>query len=105
MIVELGEDPTIKNTTFRVIANIYSEEENERIYTQLGGIFDNYSNAYEFWDKWQPSNKIIKEFMNHRRNSGHYGHHELEITIESDNPNETSSLAYTNMTLDPDGEK
>lgn len=105
MIVELGEEPTIKNTIFRVIATIYSEEENERIYAQLGGVFDNYNNAYEFWDKWQPSNKTIKEFMKDRRNFGHCGHHELEIMIESDNPNETSSLAYTNTTLDPDGEK
>ena len=105
MIVELGEEPTIKNTTFRVIASIYSEEENERIYIQLGGIFDNYDSAYEFWDKWQPSNKILKEFMKNRRKSDHYGHHELEVFIDSDDPNETSSLAYTNTTLDPDGER
>lgn len=104
MIVDLGEEPVIKDTSFIVSANIYSEQANDYIYRWHGGVFDNYDDAYEFWDQWDPPSREVNNVMKFQRIKGDFSHHELEISIFSSDPNEIRSLAFCNRTIDEEHE-
>ena len=105
MIVDLGEEPSIKNARFIVEANIYSELKNDYIHSWFGGEFSSYDKAYEFWDCWNPPNEELIRVMENQRKSGDYSHHELEIGIWSLDQNETRTLAFMNTTLDSANER
>lgn len=105
MLVDCGEEPTIPDAKFTVAANIYSECCNEYVHHWEGGTFDNYDEAYEFWDKWDPPKEEVDEVMRQRREEGDYSHHELEIGVWSENPNESAFLAFMNETLDYEHER
>ncbi len=105
MIVDLGEEPHNKDATFTVAANIYSEQANTYIYHWEGGIFDNYDDAYEYWDQWEPSQDEIDRVMMEERENGDYSHHELEVGIWSNDPEESSELAFMNRVVDEANER
>lgn len=105
MMVDLGEEPMIKQSIFTVIANIYSEKENHHVHEWLGGTFDSYDKAYEFWDVWNPPKKEIQDIMKKRREQGDFSHHELEIGVYSDDPYESRNLAFMNTTIDGKNER
>lgn len=105
MLVNLGEEPHNKNTTFIVSANIYSEQVNDYIHLWVGGIFNNYDDAYEFWDKWDPPIEEMNSIMEQQRKKGDYSHHELEVGIYSNDPNESRELAFMNKTIDEEHER
>jgi len=98
MLVDLGEEPIHKKGPFNVVAKIYSEKENDYIYTKVLGRFNNYDAAFECWDSTNPSIDVIKKIMTQQRDKGDYSHHELEIGIYSDLD---CDLAFLNTTLDP----
>ena len=102
MIVDLGSEPKNKYTTFTVSAYIYSERENCYVEHWEGGTFDNYSEAFERWDSWEPSENEIYSIMKRRRENGDYSHHELEIVITA---KEEYDLAFTNRSLDVEHER
>ncbi len=105
MNVDLGEEPQNKNTTFTVTANIYSEEANDYIHTWTGGTFKSYDEAYEFWDEWEPPQEEIDKIMKLEREQGDYSHHELEIGVWSNDPDDDSELAFMNRTIDVENER
>lgn len=100
MLVDLGEEPRNKDATFTVAANIYSEQANAYIHHWEGGVFNSYDEAYEFWDKWEPSENDISQVMSKERENGDYSHHELEVRILSNDPEESRELAFMNKTID-----
>lgn len=101
MIVDLGSEPKDPYGLFDVIAHLYSEKENSYVHVWKGGIFNNYDDAFEFWDQWGPSENEIYSIMKRRREDGDLSHHELEIGIynivEED-------LAFTNRGVDTEHE-
>lgn len=105
MLVDLGEEPQNKNATFIVSASIYSEEANDYIHTWNGGTFNNYDYAYDFWDRWEPLQNDIDSIMLKQRNNGDYSHHELEVRINSNDPEESHELAFMNRTIDEENER
>lgn len=105
MVVDLGEEPSIKNARFIVEAKIYSESKNDYIHCWFGGEFSSYDKAYEFWDCWNPPKEEVDLIMKKQRESGDYSYHELIIGIWSLDQRETSSLAFMNTTLDFDNER
>lgn len=105
MLVDLGEEPSNKNATFTVTANIYSEQANEYIHHWDGGTFDNYDDAYERWDQWEPSQDEIDQVMQKERENGDHSHHELEVGIWSDDPEENRELAFMNRVVDEENER
>jgi hypothetical protein len=105
MLVDLGEEPRNKNATFTVAANIYSEQANEYIHHWDGGTFDNYDDAYDFWDQWEPSQNEIDQVMMKERENGDYSHHELEVGIWRNDPEESKELAFMNRTVDEEHER
>lgn len=105
MIVDLGEEPSNKEATFTVSANIYSEEANTYIHHWDGGTFDNYDDAYECWDQWEPPEDETDTIMQNERKNGDYSHHELEIGIWSNDPEESRELAFMNRTVDEVNER
>lgn len=105
MLVDLGEEPLNKDATFTVTANIYSEQTNIYIHHWEGGIFDNYDDAYECWDRWEPSQDEIDQVMMKERENGDYSHHELEVGILSNDPEESRELAFMNRGVDEENER
>lgn len=105
MLVDLGEEPHNKDATFTVTANIYSEQANEYIHHWEGGTFDNYDDAYERWDRWEPSKDEIDQIMREERENGDYSHHELEVGIQSNDPEESRELAFMNRVVDEENER
>lgn len=105
MVIDFGEEPHIKRATFKVVANIYSESENNYIYRWLGGEFSCYDKAYDFWDFWSPPKEEIEAVMKKRRDLGDYSHHEIEIGVFSSDDRETACLAFMNCTVDYENEK
>lgn len=104
MIVDLGEEPINKHAKFTVSASIFSEEANTYIHHWDGKTFDNYDDAYEYWDQWDPPQSEIDEIMRIERSDGDYSHHELEVGIYSDDPDDFSELAFMNRTVDEENE-
>lgn len=104
MIVDLGEDPKIKDAGFIVSANIYSELANGYVKHWSGGEFTTYDEAYEYWDIWEPPSNEVEDFMKKERLNGDHSHYELEIGIFSKDPNEPNSLAFMNRTIDVEHE-
>lgn len=105
MLVDLGEEPTIKNAHFTVFAAIYCESINDYIHHWEGGTFLSYDEAYDCWNEFDPPKEEINAIMEKQRASGDFSHHELEIGITSNNAMETSSLAFMNTTIDLEHEK
>lgn len=100
MLVDLGEEPKHKNGPFTVAADLYSEQANHYVKHWEGGVYDNYDEAFDRWDRWTPRN--LKKIMEERRKLGDYSHHELEIGIYS---KYDTDLAFMNTTLDEGHEK
>lgn len=105
MLVDLGEEPSNKNATFIVAASIYSEQTNTYVHYWEGGIFNNYDDAYECWDQWEPSQDEIDQIMMNERENGDYSHHELEVRICSNDPEENRELAFMNKVIDEENER
>lgn len=105
MLVDLGEEPCNKDATFTVAANIYSEQANDYIHHWEGGTFDNYDDAYECWDQWEPSQDEIDQVMKYERENGDYSHHELEVGVWSSDPKESRELAFMNRVVDEENER
>lgn len=105
MIVSLGKHVTIKDqqNTFVVSANIYSEKTNDYVKHWDGGTFDNYQEAYDFWDEWEPPKDEINQFMSDVRDNKDYTHYELEIGMWCDDIE--YDLPFMNMTLDLEHER
>ena len=101
MIVDLGSEPKDPYGLFDVVAHLYSEKENSYVYGWKGGIFNNYDDAFEFWDQWEPSENEIYSIMKRRREDGDLSHHELEIGIYSEFEED---LAFTNRSIDAEHE-
>lgn len=97
MVVDLGSEPRSKQETFRVVANIFSEQSNNYIHHWDGGTFDNYDDAYEFWDWWEPPEQEMHEVMKELRKQGDRSHCELEIGIYNE---DEEDLAFMNRTID-----
>lgn len=105
MLVDLGEEPRNKNAIFTVMASIYSEQANAYIHHWEGGTFNNYDDAYEYWDSWEPSQEEINQVMQKERANGDYSHHELEVRIQSNDLEESSELAFMNRVVDEENER
>lgn len=107
MLVDMGNKPSNPHALFQVIARIYSEKENEYVKAWIGGVFPaDYEKALEFWDEWEPPKQEIENTMQYRRENLHdYSHHELEISIATNDIYEESTLAFMNSTLDGEHEK
>ena len=105
MLVNIGNPVRSEDqcNTFTVTANIYSEQTNDYIAHWEGGTFDNFQEAYDFWDEWEPPKEEIDNTMLKEREKGDYSHHELEIGIWCDNIN--YDLPFMNMTLDGEHER
>ena len=105
MMVDLGNPvkPEDQQNTFTVTANIYSEQVNDYVKHWEGGTFDNFQEAYDFWDEWEPPIKEIDETMSKERENGDYSHHKLEIGIWCDDID--YDLPFMNTTLDYEHEK
>ena len=101
MIVDLGSEPKNPVGLFEVSADIYSEQENSHVHHWHGGSFENYDEAFEFWDQWEPSENEIYSIMKRRRENGDLSHHELEIGIYSELEED---LAFTNRSIDSEHE-
>lgn len=101
MIVDLGSEPNNPVGLFKVSADIYSEKEDCYVHHWSGGSFNNYDEAFEFWDQWEPSENDIYSIMKRRRENGDLSHHELEIGIYSKNEED---LAFTNRSIDSEHE-
>lgn len=105
MLVNLGSPVRLEDqqNTFTVTANIYSEQANDYVGCLEGGTFDNFQEAYDFWDEWEPPKEKIDEKMLEERASGDYSHHELEIGIWCKDLD--YDLPFMNMTLDGEHER
>ena len=102
MLVDFGKEPKHKNELFTVIARIYSELEDDYIFKEVFGQFNNYDDAFECWENTDVPNDILKQIMERRRKRGDRSHHELEIKIVSPH---NVNLAMANATLDRTNER
>ena len=66
---------------YRVTANIYSEEAGDYIEHYEGGEFEDYDEAYEFWDNWWPDMEDVRRVTREDAEEHPGNHYELEIGL------------------------
>lgn len=82
---------------YRVSANIYSEEVGDYIEHYEGGEFEDYDEAYEFWDNWWPDMEDVLHAAREDAEEHPGNHYELEIGLWDEDGND---LEFHNEGID-----